>query len=252
MESINRFLLSLIFLLITWEIIGRSGFVSISLFPPPSFVAIALAEMLESGDLIRDILISLKRALAGLFLGGMVGACIGMLTGRVEWINGYLSPVIQLLRPLPPVALIPFFLIWFGIGESSKILSISFAVFFPVWINSHHGAYEIPKTFLWSAKTLHLSAVKTFWKVIFPCSVPFIITGFRTGIAMAFIMVFVAELAGASSGVGYQINISYLAYRMDRMMAALVVLAIIGALTDYFLTRFILLVFPWLRYSTLK
>jgi ABC-type nitrate/sulfonate/bicarbonate transport system permease component len=209
-------------------------------------------EMARTGELVRDVAASLRHGLLGLALGTSAGIVLGMLTGRIIVVRSFLSPLIHLLRPLPPVATIPFWIIWMGIGELSKVSSIGFAVFFPVWISTHIGAMEVPQTFLWSAQTFHLGPFEVFRKVIFPGALPFIVSGFRTGISMAFIMIYVSELAGASSGLGYQISISQLAYRVDRMMAALVVLGLLGALTDLLLTRLLWRIFPWLKLTMHK
>lgn len=247
MKQIIRASLSIVVFLVAWEIIARIGFIHISLFPPPTRVALAFLEMARSGELMRDVQASLWRAFVGLALGSLVGVFLGLVTGRIEKINNYLSPLIQLFRPLPPVAIIPLVIVWFGIGETSKLFSIAFAVFFPVWINTHVGAREIPRTFIWSAQTLRVSRLELFWKVIFPGALPFIVAGFRTGIAIAFVMVFVSELAGASAGIGYQISVSHLAYRVDRMIAALILLGLFGASADFILTRFLWFLFPWLK-----
>lgn len=239
---------SIILILVVWEIISRAEVVPIALFPPPTKVTQALVEMARSGELLRDIQSSLWRAAAGFTIGSVVGIAIGAVTGRISIVNNYLSPFIQLLRPLPPVAIIPIVILWFGIGELSKLFSISFAVFFPVWINTHAGVRDIPKTFIWSAKTLKIKGFAILWKVIFPTALPFIVVGLRTGISIAFIMVFVSELAGASSGIGYQIYVSQLAYRMDRMMAALILLGLLGAMADIGLIRCISRIFPWLKF----
>ena len=176
----------------------------------------------------------------------------GLLTGRIAWINKALAPLIQLFRPLPPVALVPLVIVWFGIGETSKILSIAYAVFFPVWINTHIGAQEVAQTFLWSAKSLKVSGIRILWKVIFPGALPFIAAGLRTGAAMAFIMVFVSEQTGASEGVGYRIWNSNLDYRIDLMIAALFVLGLIGALADFLLAKSMTGIFPWLKFVKQK
>jgi ABC-type nitrate/sulfonate/bicarbonate transport system permease component len=243
---------SLLLFLVCWEALSRWGFVHISLFPPPSRVVAALIEMARSGELLRDLRVSLWRAVLGWGFGSVVGVAVGLMTGRMKAVRVVVAPIILLFRPLPPVAIIPLIIVWFGIGETSKVFSIAFAVFFSVWINAHLGSQTIPNSFVWSARTLKVGRFELLWRVILPAALPFIVAGLRSGIAMAFIMVFVSELAGASSGVGYQISISQLAYRVDRMMASLAVLALLGATADAGLTVVLTRMFPWLSYSSQK
>jgi ABC-type nitrate/sulfonate/bicarbonate transport system permease component len=230
-----------------WECISVFGLVNRSLFPPPTTVLAALIEMGRSGELLRDTSISLMRALVGFFIGSTAGIVVGMLTGRIERLNAVISPILQMFRPLPPVAIIPLVIVWFGIGEISKSFSISFAVFFPVWINTDLGARRVPNAFLWTARTLGVVNPSVFWRIILPAAVPYIVAGLRVGISLAFVMVFVSELSGASAGLGYQISVSYLAYRVDRMMAALAVLGLLGLTCDASMMFLFYRALPWLR-----
>ena len=250
MKRILWFILPVIVVLALWEFISRSGFVNPALFPPPSKVAVALWGMVTAGTLLTDLRDSLWRLLAGLFFGSAIGVLFGLLTGRIKSFAIALSPIIQILRPLPPVAIIPLVIVWFGIDDGAKIFSIAFAVFFPVWINTHIGARQIPQAFLWGAKLLTKSSAKIFGEVVFPAALPFTIAGIRTGIAVAFIMVFVSELAGASSGLGYRISITHLSYRIDEMMAALIVLGALGAIADQFFVFGTRKLFPWIKFSS--
>jgi ABC-type nitrate/sulfonate/bicarbonate transport system permease component len=252
MQRLTRMSLSIVAFLLLWEVVARVGPTPISLFPPPTRVLLAFEEMARTGELLRDLRASMWRAVIGFLLGGAVGIVAGLITGRSQSLDNYLSPVIQLFRPLPPVAIIPLIIVWFGIGETSKIFSIAFAVFFPVWINTHLGARQVPTIFLWSAGTLGVKGFDALWKVTLPAALPFVVAGLRTGVSMAFIMVFVSELAGASAGVGYQISVSYLAYRVDRMMAALVLLGVMGAGADFLLNWVTRLMFPWLKLMAAK
>jgi ABC-type nitrate/sulfonate/bicarbonate transport system permease component len=249
MKKLLWFILPIILVLILWEIISRSGFVSIALFPPPSKVAIALWRMITSGTLFSDLRDSLWRLIAGLLLGSIFGVIAGLLTGRNKIFENILSPIIQILRPLPPVAIIPLVIVWFGIDDGAKVFSIAFAVFFPVWIGAYLGAQQIPQTFLWSARLFTISRFKMFREVIFPASLVYIIAGIRTAIAIGFVMVFVSELSGASSGLGYRISISSLSYRIDEMIGALIVLGALGAVTDQLFVFATHKFFPWLNLS---
>jgi NitT/TauT family transport system permease protein len=249
MKKILWFISPIIFLIILWEIISNTGIINTNLFPPPSRIGLAFGQMLKDGTLALDLTSSLWRALTGLILGSTIGIGLGLLTGRIQIIAKSLTPIIQILRPIPPVAIIPLVIVWFGIDNSAKIFAISFAVFFPVWLNSHIGAKQIPTPYLWSAKLLTNSILKKFKQLIFPATLPFIIAGIRNGIAIAFIMVFVTELTGASSGLGYRISFSHLIYRLDQMIAALFVLGGLGAVTDLIFVFSTKKLFSWLKFT---
>ncbi len=250
MKRFLWFILPIIVLIALWEFVSRNGFVNPALFPPPSQVAIALWEMITTGTIFSDLRDSLWRLLAGLFIGSAVGVVFGLLTGRIKSFATALTPIIQILRPLPPVAIIPLVIVWFGIDDGAKIFSIAFAVFFPVWINAHIGARQIPQAFLWGAKLFTNSPVKILREIVFPAALPFIVAGIRIGIAIGFVMVFVSELSGASSGLGYRISITSLAYRIDQMMAALIVLGALGAIADQLFVFGTRKLFPWIKYSS--
>ena len=241
------FIVPILIFIILWHIISTSGFVNITLFPPPTKVFLAFAELWNSGELLLDIEVSMWRVFAGLFIGSLLGIFFGLLTGRINIINKSLSPLFHAFRSFPPVAIIPLVIAWFGIGETAKLFSISFAVFFPVWINSNIGASTIPVFYLRAASTLTKSFFKKWLKVILPASLPFIVAGIRTGIAIAFIMIFVSELAGSSSGLGYLISVSHLAYRIDKMIAGLILLGLFGASADYIFVKLMKKNFPWIE-----
>lgn len=249
--NFSWFISSFIVLLLAWQALAYSGFVSSALFPSPVHVGRALLGMISTGIIFIDVRDSLGRVTAGLCAGSIVGVLVGLLTGRIIFFDAVLSPVIQFLRPFPPVALIPLIIVWFGIDDVAKIISIAFAVFFPVWINTYLGARQIPKPFLWSAQLLTHSSLRIWSSVILPASLPFILAGIRTGVAVAFVMVFVSELAGASSGLGYRISVTHLSYRLDEMMAALIVLGFLGATVDQLFAWGARRAFPWMALPSL-
>ena len=241
------FLLPIFVFIMLWQFVSISCLVNITLFPPPTKVFLAFIELWNSGQLLLDIESSLLRLLSGLLLGSFFGISIGLLTGRSKIIDKSFSPLLNFLRSLAPVAIIPIIIVWLGIGEKAKLFSISFGVFFPVWINAHIGASNIPIHYLQATSTLTKSIFKKWLKVILPASLPFIFAGIRTGIAIAFIMVFVSELTGASVGIGYLISVSHLNYRIDKMIAGLILLGFFGAITDYVFVKTIRRIFPWIE-----
>ncbi len=228
-----------------WQALSNSGVVNETLFPPPTKVFFSFIELWQSGELFTHINSSIWRVILSLIIGSIFGAIIGLITGRVRIADKSLSPLLQVFRSFPPVAIIPLIIVWLGIGEQAKIFSISFAIFFPVWVNAHIGASRIQEHYLRAAHLLADSVYKKWVKVILPASLPFIIAGIRTGIAIAFIMVFVSELAGASSGIGYLISVSHLAYRIDKMIAGLILLGFFGALADFVFVTVFRRLFPW-------
>lgn len=238
--------LSILVFLITWETISDLELVNVLLFPPPSQVFMGFLEWLRD-SFWADLLVSYYRMAFGFVWGSIIGIMLGLLTGRQRWADWIFSPILQLLRSLPPVAIIPLIIVWFGISEPAKIFSVAFAVMMPVWVNTHLGAQQVPQFYLDNAKVLNASSWKVFSLVILPASFPSIIAGLRVAIAMAFIMIYVAEIAGASQGIGYQISVSHLAYRIDKMMASLIILGSIAALTDWLFYRGVLWLFPWLK-----
>ena len=240
-------IISLLGIGVVWEIISRFEIITAqALFPAPSQVALALIDLIRGGVLIADIKTSLIRVIIGLVLAAVLGVVIGLATGRNNLINQLLTPVINLLRPLPAVAIVPLVIVWFGIGDGAKIFTIAFAAFFPIWLNAHTGAGRVAKVYLWSARLLTHSRIKILASIIFPSALPFIIAGVRQGIALAYIMVFVSELTGAASGLGYRISLTQLTYQIDGMIAALFILAGLAAMTDLIFMKGAVKIWPWL------
>lgn len=229
--------LSILFFLAVWECVSRFGKMSISLFPPPTWVAKELWSMIRSGLWFSDVLISLRRIFSGFLLGSLLGILIGLMTGRIPFVCALLEPVIQLLRPIPSTAWVSISIFWFGLGESSKLFLITYGVFFHVWLNTHIGVSSVDPIILRAARSMGAKGYHLFFEVILPAALPFIIAGLRAGMASAFIVVVAAEMTGASGGIGFRISHSREIFRADRMMVGMVTLGILGGLFDYLFTQ---------------
>lgn len=238
--------LSLLGAVVAWEAVARSGIVPRALFPTPTDVVAAFGEWAAEGTMVLDFATSLGRALLGYSIGCIFGLVVGVASGRSAIIDAVVSPIVQALRPIPPVAIIPLVILWAGIGDGAKIYATAFAVFFPVWVAAHVGSRGVPRVYVWSGRMLGASAWRQLWAIVLPSALPTIIAGLRMGVATAFVMVFVTELAGASNGLGYQIALTQSAYRIDRMVAALALLAFAAAATDYLQVAVLRAIFPWL------
>jgi len=254
-NDIRRVLLILLpvpLFLILWEILSRSGLYNITLLPPPSVVFRTLLEMIRSGELLTDLFASLKRATIGFLIGAVVGIFLGFLTGWKKKFSNTVGQLIQLFRPIPPIAIIPLVILLMGIGETSKYFIIFWGVFFPMWLNTHVGVTRVEAKYIWAAKSLGATNGKIFYEIIFPAASPFIIAGARIGIAIALICLVAAEMSAASEGLGFRITYSHLVFRPDKMIANLLVLGVIGATVDQLFIWLRNKMIPWYQQTAIK
>lgn len=233
--------------LAVWELTARTGAFNTTLFPAPSAVWAAFVEMVGRGEMLGDIEVSLRRAAVGYVLGCVAGVLLGTLTGRVRLAELMLGQVINVLRAFPPVAIVPFAILWFGLAETSKYFLVFWGVFFPVWVNAHAGMSQVENTYLWAGRNLGARKKNLVLEVLLPAAMPQILAGMRVAIGIAFICVFVAEMSGAYEGVGFRISTSYYIFRVDRMIAALLVLGALGATSDAVFRLLTGWLFPWSR-----
>ena len=249
MKNLKKYstILAFITFLVLWEFISRSGLFNINLFPPPTKIWKTFLDSFKTGELVKDVSISLIRAIFGFLIGSAIGICLGVLTGRITIFRLTIGQIAHFLRNIPSIAFVPLAIVWFGIGEASKILLIIWGVIFPVWISTHQGMINVDKYFIWAIKSLGANKLQTLKEVIFHSSVPFIVSGMRIGIAIAFITLVAAEMAGAFSGVGYRILTSHLVFRVDKMILGIVTLGIIGLIADKFYVIAIKNLFPWVK-----
>ncbi|VVB99569.1 Binding-protein-dependent transport system inner membrane component [uncultured archaeon] len=236
---------SLAIAILLWAAISDVGIVQKSLFPGPEKVLDAAIEWCAGGRMAEDVFSSLWRITAGIIIGSVIGVGAGLLTGRIVLLEESVGPLFHMLRAFPPVAMVPLVILWFGIGDTAKVFSISFAVFFTAWLSALIGTKAINSDYIKTAKVFSKSAKETYEKVIFPAIVPFIVNGIRVWIGTTYTLVFVSEMAGASSGIGYQIAISQITYRADMMIAGLLVLGILAYSTDFFFVALSRRVFHW-------
>lgn len=233
-ERINRFALALSIPLFftAWEVLSRSGIVNEVLFPAPSTVAVALFAWLQSGQLAIDFGMSLSRVVVGFGTGAFAGIIIGILTGRHVLVSNLLSPIFQLLRPIPPIAFVPIVILWFGLGEMGKYFLVFWGVFFTVWIAAHLGVQRVDENLVRAARSLGTPENRMLREVYLPGSLPYIFVGLRTSISISFYTLVAAELAGTFSGLAYRIDIAQQNLQMGQMMGGLVMLGVISAAAD--------------------
>lgn len=229
-----------------WEILPRSiTGLNLLLFPPPSGIVDAMRDLLSSGQLLMDALASIGRALGGFAVGGVLGILVGLLTATVAPLRFMSDPVLHGFRSIPAIALVPLAVVWFGIGEMSKIALITWGTFFPVWINTYLGARDVNRAFIRSAQSLGVGKTSLLTRVILPGALPLILAGLRQSLAIALVVMVAAELVGASVGLGQLIASAQQIFRIDYMFVGLLALGAIGFALDRLFVFLVHRMFPW-------
>ncbi|HTV29315.1 MAG TPA: ABC transporter permease, partial [Xanthobacteraceae bacterium] len=175
---------------------------------------------------------SVSRVVVGFLIGATAGVVIGIATARYAALSSLLAPIFQILRPIPPIALVPIFILWLGLNEIEKYFLILWAVFFTVWISTHLGVQRVDPLLIRAAQALGTPERSMLRELLLPGALPYIFVGLRTSLSIAFYTLVAAELAGAFAGVAYRIDIAHENLRIGLMMAGLVVLGIISACLD--------------------
>lgn len=225
-------IVSIPLLLAAWQFVSVSGVVNRILFPPPTEVAVALYQAAKDGTLWRDVLASGTRVLVGYVSGSAAGVAIGLLTGRYVFVSNLLTPIFQLLRPIPPIAFVPIVVLWFGLTEFGKYFLVFWGVFFTVWIATHLGVQKVDHMLLRAARSLGTSERNLLVHVIFPAAIPYIFVGLRTSVSISFYTLVGAELAGAFAGLAYRIALAQQNMQTAQVMGGLIMLGLISALAD--------------------
>ncbi|MDZ4872206.1 MAG: putative aliphatic sulfonates transport permease protein SsuC [Chroococcidiopsis cubana SAG 39.79] len=231
LNQVTRFLSLPIFLGL-WEIVSRSGLTNIVLFPPPSLVAVSLYQWAKDGSLIIDVLMSISRVVIGFAAGAIAGIIAGILTGRYQCLSNLLTPIFQLLRPIPPIAFVPIVILWFGLSELGKWFLVFWGVFFTVWISAHLGVQRVDRTLTRAAQCLGTPEKRMLPEVLLPGALPYILVGLRTSVSISFYTLVAAELAGTFSGIAYRIEIAQQNLQVGQTIGGLIILGIISALAD--------------------
>jgi NitT/TauT family transport system permease protein len=234
-NSLVRGSLSLLVAAAIYEAMARSGYFAPALMPTLGNVARALFASLADGSMIEHAAFTLYRVLFGFSLAVVVGIPLGILMARSQRVEHFFLPLVSALMPIPSFALVPLFMLWFGIGNLTTILIVFYAATFPMMFNTWSGVRSVNPLWLRAAGAMGADEQKLFWKVIIPGASPFIITGMRQAFLRAWIAVVGAEMIAASDwGLGWVIFDAKEFLNTDIMLASLVVIGAIGFLFERF------------------
>ncbi|ABS28048.1 ABC transporter permease [Anaeromyxobacter sp. Fw109-5] len=237
-----------------WEGISRAGWVSPIVLPAPSQVLLRWIDYARplapydpaegsrlawifSGELPHDALASLIRVAGGFALGAVLALPLGLLMGAKPMVYELMNPLVQILRPIPPIAYIPLAILWFGLGNPPAFFLISLGAFFPILMNTIAGVRNVDAIYLRAAKNLGASEWTLFWRIMIPAAMPYILAGVRIGIGVAFIVVIVAEMIAVNSGLGYRILEAREYFWSDKVIAGMISIGLAGLGIDFFMNR---------------
>jgi NitT/TauT family transport system permease protein len=217
----------LLIVLIVWQLSPLPEYVL-----SPIQIVKHFVEALGSAELYENIGASLARSLPGFALGSFLGALLGLAAGTLRWFDRMLSPAVFLTYPVPKIVMLPIFMLWFGIGDLSKVLIIALACFYPVFINAYYGVRQARSILVWSALNMGATRSQIFRRVVLPSAAPMIMASLRVSLALSFIVMFAAEMINARSGLGHMIRIAENSLRFDLMYVSLLAIAILGYTGD--------------------
>ncbi|MEO8134154.1 MAG: ABC transporter permease [Betaproteobacteria bacterium] len=215
-----------------WELAARMVWRDPQVLPAPTQAIVAAWRHLGAVELAGHIAVSLTRIVAGFMLAAIAGIALGVAAGWYAWVGRLTRPIVDLLRPIPPLAWIPIAIVWFGLGESSKWFVIFLGAFFPIFTNAYRGMTSIPPVLLRAARTMDVDGAALLVKVALPAALPDIATGLRVGFGLSFGILVAAELIAADRGMGYLVMQSRQIGELGVAVFGILLIGIVSLVSD--------------------
>lgn len=232
-KKITPIILPIIIIVIWYLITSVFNLMPSFVLPSPIDVCQSAWELILSGSLFRDTFDTLFKVFAGMFLASIVAIPLGILMGAFNTFERFCSLVISILRPIPPVAWIPFSILWFGIGAVPAIFIIFMGCVFPILIYTIDGVKRTDNVLIEAARTLGADTKTIVSKIVLPSAIPYILSGLKVGVGIALMCTVSAEMIGSSSGLGYLILTSSNLFNTGATVVGMLVIGIIGIVLDY-------------------
>jgi sulfonate transport system permease protein len=223
--------------LTAWSLAARREWIPSQILPAPSAVWQTLLEQVRSGELFVNIGISLGRVLVGFTLGSVLGVVLGVSMGLSRRVEEYLAPTFNAISQVPVLGWLPLAMMVLGIGESLKFVIIAHASFVPIAINTLKGIRSVPRSYIEVARAFQFSKRQLLRKVVFPATVPSLFVGLRYGLTQAWLSLVTVELLASSEGLGFMIVWGRQLFQLDLVLAAIIVVGVVGLLLDRGLAR---------------
>lgn len=219
-------------LILVWQVLSQLGLISTRILPAPTQIIEATIRLTLSGELLRNVGISLYRALTGFLIGGSIGFSLGVLNGLSRPAERLLDSSLQMIRNIPHLALIPLVILWFGIGDPARIFLVSLGVFFPIYINTFAGIRAIDPNLLEMGQVYGLNRKQLFWQIVLPGALPSMLVGLRYALGLMWLTLIVAETIAANSGIGYMAMNAREFMQTDIVVMSILLYALLGKLAD--------------------
>lgn len=234
-----------VLIILAWWLATNYMDIPSSMLAKITMVGRAFEDMWKKGQLQKDLLISISRVIKGYIIAGVLGIVLGAVMGMSKTCTNILQPTLTVFRQIPIMAWIPLIILWCGIGESSKVVIIVLAAFFPVFTNAMSGITQTPQAYVEVARLYKLSKWKTFTNVYLPHAIPNIFVGLKLGLGISWMAVVGAEMIAATSGIGYRMSDARSLMRSDIVIACMIIIGIVGLLMDKIVGGLIHLCMPW-------
>ncbi|MCT1795889.1 ABC transporter permease [Helcococcus kunzii] len=234
-------LITWLVILIIWYIVTETRMVPPIKLPSPSQVINVFVDIVKNGynyiSLWQHLGISLFRLLSAIILAILTAIPLGLVSGYFPKLKAIFNSVINFIRPLPPLAYYTLLIVWFGIGETSKVTLLYIAAFMPIYISSLSAVSRVNQNLIMSAETLGANNKQTFFKVILPASLPEIFVGIRTAVSIAYTTLVSAEMIAATAGIGWMVLDAYKYLKTEVVFVGIIIMGLTGILLDYILTK---------------
>jgi ABC-type nitrate/sulfonate/bicarbonate transport system permease component len=242
--------LTLVAILALWEVLSRTRVLNPQFFPPVTDILGTFVALWQNNVFPGHLATTLWRMAVGYAIAAVLGIGLGLVMGRWRAVYDLFEPLVEFLRPMPPVALIPVLILLVGIGDEMKIIVVAFASIFPILLNTVEGVRSVHPTLLDVARTFRYTEADLLRRVILPAALPQIMAGLRISLAIALIVALVSEMIGATAGMGYFVLQAQRGLRIRDMYAAIVMLALLGFALNWLFLLVEARVLAWHRAST--
>jgi len=232
-------------LLLAWQAYVSIFHVSDFILPPPTAVLNAFVELLASASTWMHLRVTVLQVLGGFAIASITAIAVGLLVGRVGWLERTLSPFVVAAQTVPKIALVPILIIWFGFGHESKLLTAAIMAFFPVFAAAVHGVKSVANGHRAVMKALNAGLWHRLRYLEFPSALPVIFTGLEIGMVLATIGCLVAQFIGGNTGLGYLLIAKMNAYETDAMFAVILLLVIMGLTFNLLIRLMRRVLIPW-------